>query len=78
MTRQACAHIHMALGYLLMRDWPRARVELQDAMENWTVGDPERLSLSKIVNRYENREITMRELAGELAKIVDGRAGLYG
>ena len=78
MTRLACAHIHMALGYLLLRDWNRARVELQDAMTNWTVGDPGRLGLSKIMNRYENREITMQVLAGELASIVDGKAGLYG
>ena len=78
MTRLACAHIHMALGYLMLRDWNRARVELQDAMGNWTVGNHGRMDMSKLLNRYENREITMRELAGELAKIVDGKAGLYG
>ena len=78
MTRLACAHIHMALGYLMRYDWSRARVELLYAMTNWTVGDPGRLGLSKIMNRFENREITMQGLAGELAKMVDGKAGLYG
>lgn len=75
MTRQACAHIHHAIGYLLAKDWARARIELEDAMDAWIVGDSGRMHLYKIMETRESRGITMREVAKRLSAIVDGRAG---